>query len=110
MKRDFRTAKLDAPTRALLEYAEKLTLRPQEMTRDDVKSLRRAGFPDEAVLDAAEIAGFFNMYNRIADGLGVDLEPEMKSPKSTVHGPLSRKGDSPGPGTSSSRRRSTSRR
>jgi len=38
--------------------------------------LRAAGLPDSAVHDAAAIAAYFNFVNRVALGLGVELEPE----------------------------------
>jgi uncharacterized peroxidase-related enzyme len=80
VKRDYRKARLDRPTRALADYAAKLTRSPGRMARSDVEKLRRAGFSDAAILDAAEIAGYFNYINRVADGLGIDLEDFMKSP------------------------------
>ena len=75
--RDYRTAKIDANTRALLDYALKLTLYPAKMGQADVDHLREVGFDDEAVVAVAMVASYFNFINRIADGLGVDLEPEM---------------------------------
>ncbi len=39
--------------------------------------LRAAGFSEEAISDAAQVIGYFNYINRVADSLGVDLEPEM---------------------------------
>ncbi len=59
----------------MLEYAEKLTLRPWDMTKHDVDELRTAGFSDTAILDINQIAGYFAFVNRLADGLGVELEP-----------------------------------
>ena len=38
---------------------------------------RVAGWSDRAVHDAAQATAYFNYINRIADGLGVDLEPGM---------------------------------
>jgi hypothetical protein len=35
---------------------------------------REAGFSDEAVLHAVEIVAYFAFVNRLADGLGVELE------------------------------------
>jgi uncharacterized protein YciW len=55
----------------MLEYVEKLTLRPHDMTRRDVEALRVAGFDDKGVVQIALIASFFNYINRVADGLGV---------------------------------------
>lgn len=58
----------------MLRYAAKLTLAPTEMTQDDVESLRSVGFDDRAIHDIACIVGYFAFVNRIADGLGVQLE------------------------------------
>ena len=77
IKSDYKTAALDVPTRALLDYAFKLTKTPAMMAEDDVAGLREAGFSDRAILDATEIIGYFNYINRVADGLHVDLEPGM---------------------------------
>lgn len=60
--------------RALLAYATKLTLTPGAMGADDVQALRTAGFSNRAIHDACAIVGYFAFVNRIADGLGVELE------------------------------------
>ena len=59
-----------------MRYAAKLTRTPSRITRDDLDALREAGWSDEAIHDAAQIIGYFNYINRIANGLGVDPEPE----------------------------------
>ena len=56
----------------------KLTLTPAEMVESDVCELEEYGFSQNAISDAAQVISYFNYINRIADGLGVDLEPEMK--------------------------------
>ena len=56
----------------------KLTLTPAEMVESDVGDLEAFGFSQNAISDAAQVIGYFNNINRIADGLGVDLEPEME--------------------------------
>ena len=58
----------------MLEYAEKLTLEPWSMTAEDLAPLREAGFDDRAILDINQITAYFAYVNRIADGLGVELE------------------------------------
>lgn len=63
---------------ALRDYARKLTRTPAAVTRDDVQALRDAGCDDAAIHDAAQVIGFFAYYNRLADGLGVDPEPEWE--------------------------------
>jgi uncharacterized peroxidase-related enzyme len=59
---------------ALLVYADKLTREPAAVTADDVARLRTAGFDDRAIHDACAIVAYFAFVNRIADGLGVELE------------------------------------
>lgn len=63
--------------RALLAYAEKLTLEPSQCRRADVEALRAAGATDEEIHATVQVAAYFNYINRVADALGVDLEPEM---------------------------------
>ena len=62
------------PDRALLAYAETLTRAPASMTATDITRLRDAGFDDRAIHDACAIVAYFAFVNRIADGLGVELE------------------------------------
>jgi uncharacterized peroxidase-related enzyme len=69
------TSKHESPrSKALLAYAAKLTLDPRSITKDDIKDMRDAGLTDEEILRANLIAGYFNFSNRIALGLGVELE------------------------------------
>lgn len=58
----------------MLRYAVKLTLRPREMQKSDVQALRAEEFSDTDILHIAEITGYYAYVNRIADGLGVELE------------------------------------
>ena len=60
----------------MLEYAELLTVNPSGVTFDDVEGLRQAGWRDEDIVDIVHIVGAFNYLVRIADGLGIALEPE----------------------------------
>ena len=62
----------------MCRWAEKLTKSPGEMSKSDINILEDVGFSQEAISDAAQVVGYFNYINRIADGLGVDLEPEME--------------------------------
>lgn len=82
MKTDWRagarSGRLSAADAALCAFAVKLTLTPGACGAADVALLRSAGFDDRAIHDAAQCIGYFNYINRIADGLGVDLEPEMR--------------------------------
>ena len=75
LKLDWRIARLDGADRAMLVYAEKLTLQPWEMVEGDVIALRAAGFSDGAILDINQVTAYYAYVNRLADGLGVELEP-----------------------------------
>jgi alkylhydroperoxidase family enzyme len=59
----------------MLRYVEKLTRTPGAMSREDVDPLRRAGHSDEDILHIVEVVAYYAYVNRIADGLGVELEP-----------------------------------
>jgi uncharacterized peroxidase-related enzyme len=59
---------------ALVRYAERLTLTPGSVGAADVDALRAAGLDDRAIHDACAIVAYFAFVNRIADGLGVELE------------------------------------
>ena len=58
-----------------MAYAEKLTRTPGAMALPDTDDLRAAGFDDHAIHDVCAIVAYFAFVNRIADGLGVELEP-----------------------------------
>ena len=73
---DYRQADLSSQDRAMLDYSVKLTRHPEQMREADIEELRRHGFDDDAIHDIAQVAALFNYYDRLADGLGVDLEPE----------------------------------
>jgi len=66
---------LSAREQVLLQYADVLTLKPQAVTSAHIDALRDAGYDDRAIHDACAIIGYFAFVNRIADGLGVELEP-----------------------------------
>lgn len=59
----------------MLDYAVKLTRSPSDIGAGDVGALRDAGFDDRAIHDICAITAYFAFVNRIADGLGVELEP-----------------------------------
>jgi alkylhydroperoxidase family enzyme len=44
------------------------------MSRGDVDALRAAGLDDGEILDANQVTAYFAYANRVADGLGIELE------------------------------------
>lgn len=71
-----RLAELPPPDQAILRYVIKLTEHPGGIERADIDELRQHGFDDRAIHDICAITGYFAFVNRIADGLGVDLEAD----------------------------------
>ncbi|MEE8348072.1 MAG: alkylhydroperoxidase, partial [Acidobacteriota bacterium] len=78
VKKDYRQASLDDPTRALLDFANKLNLEGHTCRSDDLDSLRGQGFSDEDIVDATAIVGIMNYLNRLADALGIELNEEYR--------------------------------
>jgi len=78
LQTDYRTADLAPADRAMLDYTAKLSRTPAEVVQSDVDRLREAGFDDAAILDICQVAAYYAFVNRLADGLGVELEDFWK--------------------------------
>jgi uncharacterized peroxidase-related enzyme len=63
---DWRRSGLDDRRATIAAYAEKLTLRPQEVDAADLQSLLDAGLSLEEAWDVAEVASMYNFTNRMA--------------------------------------------
>ena len=57
-----------------------MTRAPASCREEDVEALRAAGAGDAEIHATVQVAAYFNYINRVADALGVDLEPEMREP------------------------------
>lgn len=66
--------RLETRDAALCRYASDLTKAPAAMTEQELSPLRAAGLTDQEILDAAQIAAYFNFVNRLVLGLGVAVE------------------------------------
>ncbi len=62
--------------RAMLDYSVKLTHSPQAVNADDVERLRLHGFDDLAIHDICLVVSYFAFVNRVANGLGVEMESD----------------------------------
>lgn len=74
LEKNWKTAEMSDEDRAMLVYAEKLTVAPWDMVEDDVEKLREAGFVDSAILDINQVTSYYAYANRLVDGLGVEIE------------------------------------
>ncbi|MBU0690209.1 peroxidase-related enzyme [bacterium] len=68
----------DQPERVvrLVYYARKLTLLPGAVGKQDIEDLREVGLKDLEIMQSAQIIGYYNYANRLANGLGVEIEAE----------------------------------
>ena len=74
IEQDWTTAALSQKRVEMLRFAVKLTATPIAVNDADVEALRTAGFSDRDILDIVEVVGYYAYANRIADGLGLELE------------------------------------
>lgn len=79
MEGDFHAADIPQKDIAMLEYARKLTLDPGGVEKADVDALREAGFKDVDILDIALLTAYCNFSDRVATGLGVEIEKSLQS-------------------------------
>lgn len=63
---------------AILDYVSKLTHSPASITKEDTDILRSQGLDDRGLHDICAITAYFAFVNRIADGLGVELEEDFE--------------------------------
>ena len=70
---NWRVADLSHRQRAMLAFAEKMTKSSAEVAEWDREALRDAGFSEADIWDIANVAGFFNMTNRVASA--TDMRP-----------------------------------
>lgn len=71
---NWREADLDEQEKTMLEFTEKFTLTPDQITDGDIDKLRQAGFDEDQILAIGLGAGYRNWVDRIADLLGVEEE------------------------------------
>lgn len=60
----------------MLDFAIRLTHSPAAIRSEELDALRKVGFDDVAIHDIVQVTALFNYFNRLADGLGIDPEPE----------------------------------
>lgn len=65
---------LSARESGMISFAAKLTNSPAQINEQDIQPLRDAGLDDRAILDLVQVVAYFCYANRIATGLGIELE------------------------------------
>lgn len=78
LRGDVDSAELSPADRALLTYAEKLTLAPASISDNDTGTLRSHGFDDAQLWEAAFTTSIFNLFTRMAEAFGIEPPAFMK--------------------------------
>jgi uncharacterized peroxidase-related enzyme len=70
---DYRAAPISKGLKATLKFLETMTLRPAELTAENVKSVLAAGVGAQALKDAIAVGAVFNIVTRYANALDFAL-------------------------------------
>ncbi len=73
---NYHVAPLDARQRGMLDFAAKMTTASATIEEADRQALRDVGFSDRDIWDIANVAGFFNMSNRVASATAMQPNDE----------------------------------
>jgi uncharacterized peroxidase-related enzyme len=73
---NWRTAPLEPRQRAMLAFAEKVTVESAKVDEADREALRAQGLTERDIWDVAAVAAFFNMTNRLASATDMRPNPE----------------------------------
>lgn len=73
---NYRVSNMDDRTCAMLDFAFKLTTKPEKINDFDREELLRVGFSEKDIFDICDTTAFFNYTNRMAHGL--DMMPNSE--------------------------------
>ena len=76
---------VDSRMLPVLQFVKLLTEAPARVTEAEREAIRAAGWPDQAIFDAASICGLFNMMNRIVEGTGVTTSTAIQQQQKQRH-------------------------
>jgi uncharacterized peroxidase-related enzyme len=76
---NYRVAPLDDRQRAMLDFAAKMTTESATIEEEHRQALRDVGFSDRDIWDIANVAGFYNMSNRVASATAMVPNAEYHS-------------------------------
>ena len=69
--------------RELLSFVKRLTLEPAKVSDPDIETLRKVGWSDEQIFEAAFDTALFAFFNRMADAYGLGYEASGWVPPKT---------------------------
>ncbi len=71
---DIDTAPVEDRLKPLFAYVAKLNTLPSRMVPADAAAVLAAGLSEEALFEAIEVCGLFNLMNRLIEGAGVNFD------------------------------------
>ncbi|WP_340265751.1 peroxidase-related enzyme [Sphingobium mellinum] len=74
---NYRSVALSEQERVIADYCVKLTEQPGKMEPADLQKLRDVGISDEKIYYIIEMAGMFNLTNRMTSGYGMRPDDEF---------------------------------
>ena len=78
------SAPVDDALRPILAYARKLNTLPPRLTPADAQAVFDAGWSEQALFEAIEVVGLFNLMNRMIEGAGVNFDYGADESQHTV--------------------------
>ena len=84
LAQDWTRTGLAVRERAMLAFAVKLTLVPGQMTEQDAQLLGNVGFDERDLLDVVDVIAYWSFATRVAEGLGVFVEPWLADQRETA--------------------------
>ena len=81
---NYKMAPLEIRQRKMLEFTEKITKNSSDINEEDRQKLRDVGFNDRDIWDIANVAGFFNMTNRVASAVAMRPNEEYHQQSSCL--------------------------
>lgn len=66
----------DEPMRAILDFGDKLALRPNDLAESDIEALRHAGLTDAEISQIVQVAANFAYWVRVINAFGIRLGDE----------------------------------
>ncbi|MEO1252663.1 MAG: peroxidase-related enzyme [Pseudomonadota bacterium] len=73
-------AQIDERLKPVLRYVAKLKDLPPRLTDEDAAAVYAAGWSEEALFDAIQVAALFHLMNRIVEGAGVTFDYAANPP------------------------------
>ena len=74
---DYRTAPISEAEKALFRFIDKVNRQSNTLGPADIREVKAAGWPEEAIYDAISVCALFNFYNRWVDASGVQDMPAL---------------------------------